>query len=312
MKYSVLIQQRNVSLERVMTGYPEVSAEKPEILAAIATFGANNLTAAGLLATLAYPRSVLFRPKHIKAKKIRVLLARMAGIGVLMATRQKDEAKAEMYMDYKRKASKGTAWELSQNALQVAASLTDDAEAAANVGLTADMIEELQVMANDFSELLETTDARLKQRKAAGQELKVVLKENAAIIRLQFDPYANFIQEANPPFYREFKIARRYPIASKPAAGVNEILAELSGTVTDGATGQPVEGATVMVTGLNMVAVTDEDGYYLFEDVPVGSFAISCHATNYKLPGNVQVTVADTVPLQLDFSLEAETGEQVT
>lgn len=67
---------------------------------------------------------------------------------------------------------------------------------------------------------------------------------------------------------------------------------------------------TEIVTELEQVATTDKYGYYLFDEVPAGVFTISCHATAYKLPANVPVTITDTEPLQLNFGLEPEIGEQ--
>ncbi len=80
-------------------------------------------------------------------------------------------------------------------------------------------------------------------------------------------------------------------------------------SVPDNVTGDPVANATVLLTELGLVANTDADGYYLFDEVPVGSFTISCHATGYKLPANVPVTATGTEALQLNFSLEAEVVE---
>jgi hypothetical protein len=66
----------------------------------------------------------------------------------------------------------------------------------------------------------------------------------------------------------------------------------------------------VIVTELNLVATTNEDGYYLFDEVPVDSFTFSYRATGYKLPENVPVSVTCTEPLQLNFSQEPAVGEQ--
>jgi len=81
-------------------------------------------------------------------------------------------------------------------------------------------------------------------------------------------------------------------------------------SVPDNITGDPVANATVLISELNLVTTTDEDGYYLFDEVPVGSFTISCHATGYKLPANVTVTITDTQPQDVNFGLEPEAGTQ--
>jgi len=133
---------------------------------------------------------------------------------------------------------------------------------------------------------------------------------NIAILRYQLEPFANHIQDLFPEFFRDFKIARRSTIPRKPADKTTEVLADLSGTVINTATGEPIAGATILITELDLVITTDEDGYYLFDEVPAGAFTISCHAAGYKLPANVPVTISDTEPLQLNFELEPEVGEQ--
>lgn len=311
MKNIVLDYQRNRSLERVVTNNPEVFTGKPEIIAANVKFAANNNRLGELLADLAHPRSAIFRPKHDLDKKLRKELSRMAGIGILLATRQNDAPKTALYKEYKQNAVDGTSWVLSQKALQVANGLAaEDQAMVANIGLTTLKLDEFMAMAQEFTSTLESTDMLLKQRTAARQELTLLMAENLNILRLQLDPFANFVQDIFPAFFREYKIARRSTIPHKPTAKITEVLADLSGTVTNIATGEPLEDATILVTELNLITTTDEDGYYLFDEIPAGAFTISCHAAGYKLPANVPVTISDTEPLQLNFELEPEAGEQ--
>jgi hypothetical protein len=109
MKNIVLDYQRNRSIERVLGNYPEVSLGKPEILTAIDTFVTHNIRIGELLGDLARPRSVVFRPKHDQLRKLRVSMARMAGLGLILATGQLNSPKAAMYKMYKLSAWTGTA-----------------------------------------------------------------------------------------------------------------------------------------------------------------------------------------------------------
>jgi enamine deaminase RidA (YjgF/YER057c/UK114 family) len=129
---------------------------------------------------------------------------------------------------------------------------------------------------------------------------------NAGILKYQLDPFTNHVQDLYTDYFRDYKIARRSPLPRKATVKPQELLTEISGTATDSVTNEPVVGATVMVPELELVTTTDEDGFYLFDEVPVGAFTISCHAAGYKLPADVMLTVTGTESLQLNFELEAE------
>ena len=307
MKNIVLDYQRNKSTERVLGNYPEVSLGKPEILTAIENFAGNNNRIGELLGDLARPRSVIFRPKHDQLRKLRVATARMAGLGVILATSQQSGPKAGMYKAYKLSAWTGTAWALCQQAIQTGIELDKEQAVIGNVGLTPEKLAEFKALAIEFGNTLETTDALTKQIKANRQELKTLMQANMAILRLQLDPFLNFMQDASPAFYREYKIARKSTIPVKPAATTAETLTEISGTVTDSVTGDPVANATIDIADRGLLVVSDQDGYYLIDELPHGDYFLSCHATGYKLAATENVTVADGISLEVNFSLEPET-----
>jgi hypothetical protein len=310
MKNTVLEYQRNKSIERVMVDYPEVSAGKPEILTAIETFAGNDIRIGEILSDLAKPRSVIFRPKHDQLRKLRVAVTRMAGMGIILATSQQDEPKAAMYKAYKLSAWSGTAWALNQQAIQIGNELEKELEVIATVGLTPEQLTAFKSLTVELANTLEITDALTKKIKSERLELKLLMKTNSGILRLQLDPFANFVQETNAGFYRDYKIARRSPLPRKSVDKTTEVLAEVSGTVSDNATGDPVANATVHISELGLVANTDSDGYFLFDEVPAGTFTLSCHATDYKLPATITVTITDTMPQDVNFGLEPEAGTQ--
>jgi len=305
----ILIHQRDKAVQRVNETYTEVFEDNSEALAATESLRENNIRLAIVIALLSRPRSLVFGVKKSQLKRLANSLSRKAGIGILIATRQHDEPKIAMYQTYKRTASHNKAWDIYQAALMVADELLKDAELVSNAGVSAVELAAFKSQAVEFGVTIEATDAEIKQRKSAVEERNSLLSANATILKYQLDPFANQVQDLFPDFFRDYKIARRNPLPRKATVKPEELLNDISGTVTDTATGEPVEGATVMITELNLVTTTDEDGYYLFDEVPVGSFTISCHATGYKLPANVPVTATGTEALQLNFRLEAEVVE---
>ena len=305
----VLMHQRDKAVQRVNETYMDVYEDKREVLEATESLKGNNLRIAIVLALLAKPRSLVFSLKKGQASKLSRSLSRKAGIGILLATRQQDEPKLALYKLYKRAASQGNAWDLHQAAIKVADELAKEGELATNAGLSVVEITAFKNQAIEFGRTIETTDAEIKLRKSACEERNTLMSANVTILKYQLDPFANQVQDLFPDFFRDYKIARRSPLPRKATVKPEELLNDVSGTVTDTTTGEPVAEATVLITEINLVTTTDEDGYYLFDEVPVGSFTISCHAAGYKLPANVPVTISDTQPLQLDFELEPEVGE---
>ena len=79
----------------------------------------------------------------------------------------------------------------------------------------------------------------------------------------------------------------------------------LSGTVTDGRTGDPLPGATVQVTDLGVGSATDVDGNFEF-DVPAGEHVVSVSFVGYR-PGEKTVTVTADETTGVDFALQPRT-----
>ena len=68
------------------------------------------------------------------------------------------------------------------------------------------------------------------------------------------------------------------------AASANEELktnANVVGHVTDKATGEPIPHVAVQVLGTMIVSVTNAEGYYHLEDLPLGKQTIEARATGY-------------------------------
>ena len=80
---------------------------------------------------------------------------------------------------------------------------------------------------------------------------------------------------------------------------------QISGTVTFAANGETVHGATVLVVGVNVV-VTGEDGEFLLENVPAGTYAILAQREHLTAERETIVVVAgQSVNIDLVLGLSA-------
>jgi len=77
------------------------------------------------------------------------------------------------------------------------------------------------------------------------------------------------------------------------------------GTVTDQDTGQPLVGAQVVIEGTNLGNVTNEDGYYFVNNVPVGIERITAQYLGYQTTTREERILAGQT-MTVDFALSSE------
>ncbi|NQT34397.1 carboxypeptidase regulatory-like domain-containing protein, partial [bacterium] len=77
----------------------------------------------------------------------------------------------------------------------------------------------------------------------------------------------------------------------------------LTGTVIDAAYDSPVEGAVISIPRFGFEAITDEEGTYLFEEVPEWIYIVEIHAVNYHPQTVEDIEVVEDETTELNFSL---------
>ncbi|HUP19884.1 MAG TPA: TonB-dependent receptor [Gemmatimonadota bacterium] len=84
-----------------------------------------------------------------------------------------------------------------------------------------------------------------------------------------------------------------------------QVTGKVIGTVTDVDTGQPLVGAQVVVEGTNLGNVTNEDGYYFINNVPVGVQGIVAQYLGYQTTAQEYRVLAGQT-MTVDFRLASE------
>lgn len=309
MKNLISHHLRFKAILRVIGKYLSLFNGKPEVLAATELFAANTNRIGKLLASLARPRKTLSGPKIDKELKLRKSLFSMADLGILMGTRRQDTPQVNLFKEFRKASWKYTAWAMHNAAEQVYTELAAYPEVAANIGITAEILESFQQQVQEFNEILDTTDRQYKDRKSERGELRALFTDNSALLKEQIEPVIRFESVANPGLYREYRIARSTGARKKPE-GTADLLTDISGVVTDIVTGNPVANAIVDIVERELITTTDADGYYLFDEQPAGESTVGCHAPGYRLPEKVKVTAASGESLLVDFNLQPEAVAQ--
>ncbi|MBD3374834.1 TonB-dependent receptor plug domain-containing protein, partial [candidate division KSB1 bacterium] len=90
---------------------------------------------------------------------------------------------------------------------------------------------------------------------------------------------------------------------------------KISGRVVDAETGEPLPGANVIITGTQMGAATDLEGYYFIINVRPGRYTLSCSMMGYETTRKTDVPVTVDRTTNIEFNLDAtvlEAGAEVT
>jgi hypothetical protein len=84
-----------------------------------------------------------------------------------------------------------------------------------------------------------------------------------------------------------------------------QVTGKVIGTVTDGDTGQPLIGTQIVVDATNLGNVSNEDGYYFINNVPVGVQSLTVQYLGYQTTTNEQRVLAGQT-MTVDFALPTE------
>ena len=88
---------------------------------------------------------------------------------------------------------------------------------------------------------------------------------------------------------------------------------KITGTVVDGNTGDPLQGANILLVGTSLGTFTAADGYYVILNIPPGTYTLRASMIGYAAQPGVELRVSMDVTTPWNFSLfsEALAGEEV-
>jgi TonB-linked SusC/RagA family outer membrane protein len=93
-------------------------------------------------------------------------------------------------------------------------------------------------------------------------------------------------------------------LAAIPRVAAAQGSGTIRGTVTDSASGQPIVGAQITVTGTSLGTVTENDGAYLLRGVPARAVTLRAQRIGYA-PVQHDITLAANDTATVDFALSA-------
>ena len=80
---------------------------------------------------------------------------------------------------------------------------------------------------------------------------------------------------------------------------------KVQGVVRDAESGQPIDGAQVLLAGTGIGALTDENGRYFMLNIPPGTYTVIARRIGFQTQGRSNVQVVIDVTRTVDFQLQA-------
>jgi len=303
MNYFIKTVNKFNTVAIVMNNNSDAFVGFPEIIDAKERFLIKKKRITELISNVSKPYTEFHGVKSDSKEKLYSALSLAIGTGITVAIHQNNSPLLQALKSYKSSLSRTTIHDLPEMANRVYLELKQNETLAIGAGLTAEKLTALKDLTTDFREIIESTDYELSTRKTDRKELQTLISECIHILRYELDPFVAHCKDTFPDFYKAFITLRARKRRGKKKSAETLALCDISGTVTDSVTNLPVANATVLLTGDETVYTTDEDGYYLIEDVTDGARIINCFAPGYDKTQPVQDTIGVGESVIIDFNL---------
>jgi hypothetical protein len=311
MKTEIEKHQQFKGIVFVLENHSADFEEKPDLLAAKQAFVANTAQIGEKLSQLMRPVSTVRSPKIDGESRLRKELSKMIGIGLSIAVSQKDQILIDTLKNYDSQWRRSSAYQLYENSIHVHEELAKLNELASGNGLTIEKLAAFKSMVDSFGETLDITGVRLTDRRRSRAEIRILIKTNNQILRFQIDTYVRFLEDESKELYNEYMFLRRRKRRKASSIEAPDYC-DISGTVTDSETGEPLPNAVITLMAPETVVETDADGYYLLDELQAGELTFTCHLPGYEVPAEQKVTIQAGESLIIDFSLTPVTPPEET
>jgi hypothetical protein len=304
MKKSRIRHQKYKSMQITLESYQQAFEGNQEAIAVMNSFSEYNSQLSALLSKLTRPVSTVYQPKMNKQIEFTRKLRSMIGVGTTVASRTGDASLLYTLRLYRTQLKNASAFLLREMAVHLSEEMTPHTELLTGLGITPALFEAFNQMIQDFSATVDNTRVQLNVRKSDRKAIFSLLKTCNNIVRDQLDPLVLTVEDEQPDLYREWFTLRA---RKKGKSQVNELEtanSDISGTVTDSTTNQPLAFAIVTLVEQGTVTESDEDGYYTFDELSEGDYTLSCHASGYDVPEVVKVAAGNDDSVVVDFNLK--------
>lgn len=170
------------------------------------------------------------------------------------------------------------------------------ADELANFGITPTLIDQYEKLMESYSESVHAPRMSIAERKEAGQQVIMLLKESELVFKEQIDPLVLLLKESNPSFYYQYQIRRKVinPATHKTKA---------KGIISNKQTGLALNDAEVLVDGTDLKTASDADGAYMLNVPAVKLVTLTISKQGFKTL-KVEAVVKKGKVTELNVALE--------
>ena len=303
MKTEIEKHQEFKAIDYTIGNHAEAFAEKPDLQTARDTFTSNTARIGEILSQLMRPVSTVRIPKIDSENRLRKDLSKMIGIGISLATTLDNQPLVTTLKNYDTQWKRCSAYQLFENALHVHNELVAIQEVATGNGLTAEKLAMFKTTVDAFGETLDMTGYRLTDRRKSRHDMNELIKANNKLLRFQLDTSVRYLEDEFPELYSEYMFLRKRRYKRSRNGNESDEPVDITGTVTDSATGGVLANAVINLINPETIVQTDEDGYFLIENLVAGEYCVTCHLTGYEVPEVVKFTAVAGESLVVNFAL---------
>ena len=172
----------------------------------------------------------------------------------------------------------------------------------ADYGITQAMVEQLDTYINSYTSSTKKNELDVEERVGYTKEIRELIAQLRDEIENNLDKVMMIFQFSNPSEYQLYMQARNSMPKRHAKKSNGEVTEEeagiLTGMVSDKADGLPIAGATVKLSGTDYKTETDNDGEYLFDSLPAGTYTVEISILDYqiaKLTGQKVIAGGETI-----------------
>ncbi len=308
MKTQIFTTHKFKALKRVLENHENVFEGKAQAIAAKDNFTEMVNQMAALITDLTVPLTSVYL-NRVKARNTLIAqLGNILQIAIMFASRTNDEVLMNTLKSYNRRYRSVAANEMIQFANYLINALNQKMDEAAEVGITAEEIAQLQNSINNYQQAAENVALEIGERKSRRMQINDLIKNSNELLQNSIDRFVRYHNTSHPDL--SFAYGRvRWRRRRKSTSGTSLEDSDISGMVSDAVTGLPIAGATVNLIEHAHALSTDAEGYYLFDHLDTGEYTIACHAPGYKVPEPFALMLSNNDAVIHNFQLTPADSE---